>query len=174
MADRPNSNGNQMANTITHRLRKLKRAIRASTLEPLQFDRRPGVVGGCLVPDATLSTIDERCDIRLGWSEELDASWQRTGLSELPGRVTRLDRGWSTVLRNLDEEPLRMRNIGAEVAVGDWIVPSAELDRVEVVLPLRSAFVRRASFEGSRAESQTIAANIDVVMLVHALTSPPN
>ena len=34
------------------------------------------VVGGCLVPDATLSTIDERCDIRLGWSEELDASWR--------------------------------------------------------------------------------------------------
>ncbi|MEY2524716.1 MAG: ribosome biosis GTPase / thiamine phosphate phosphatase, partial [Ilumatobacteraceae bacterium] len=132
------------------------------------------VAGGCLVPDATLSTIDERCDIRLGWSEELDASWQATGLSELPGRVTRLDRGWSTVLRNLDEEPLRMRNIGAEVAVGDWVVPSVELDRVEVVLPRRSAFVRRASFEGSRAESQTIAANIDVVMLVHALTSPPN
>ena len=45
----------------------------------------------------------------------------------------------------------------------------SELDRVEVVLPRRSAFVRRASFEGSRAESQTIAANIDVVMLVHAL-----
>ncbi|HVE18529.1 MAG TPA: GTPase RsgA, partial [Ilumatobacteraceae bacterium] len=126
------------------------------------------------MPDATLSTIDERCDIRLGWSEELDASWQDTGLSELPGRVTRLDRGWSTVLRNLDDEPLRMRNIGADVAVGDWIVPSVELDRIEVVLPRRSAFVRRASFEGSRAESQTIAANIDVVMLVHALTTPPN
>ena len=96
------------------------------------------------------------------------------GFRELPGRVTRLDRGWSTVLRNLDDEPLRMRNIGADVAVGDWVVPSAELDRVEAVLPRRSAFVRRASFEGSRAESQTIAANIDVVMLVHALTSPPN
>ena len=78
------------------------------------------------------------------------------------------------MLRNLDDEPLRMRNIGADVAVGDWIVPSVELDRVEAVLPRRSAFVRRASFEGSRAESQTIAANIDVVMLVHALTSPPN
>ena len=92
----------------------------------------------------------------------------------MPGRVTRLDRGWSTVLRNLDAEPLRIRNIGADVAVGDWVVPSTELDRVEAVLPRRSAFVRRASFEGSRAESQTIAANIDVVMLVHALTSPPN
>lgn len=78
------------------------------------------------------------------------------------------------MLRNLDAEPLRIRNIGADVAVGDWVVPSAELDRVDSVLPRRSAFVRRASFEGSRAESHTIAANIDVVMLVHALTSPPN
>ncbi len=77
-------------------------------------------------------------------------------------------------MRRLDGEPLRVRNVGAEVAVGDWVVPSVELDRVEAVLPRRSAFVRRASFEGSRAESQTIAANIDVVMLVHALTSPPN
>lgn len=88
--------------------------------------------------------------------------------------MTRLDRGWSTILRNLDDAPQRIRNIGADVAVGDWLVPSVELDRVEVVLPRRSAFVRRASFEGNRAESQTIAANIDVVMLVHALSSPPN
>lgn len=124
--------------------------------------------------DATLGIIDERCDIRLGWNEELDDAWNALETGELPGRVTRLDRGWSTVLRNLDADPLRIRNIGAEVAVGDWVVPSAELDRVETVLPRRSAFVRRASFEGSRAESHTIAANIDVVMLVHALTSPPN
>jgi len=104
----------------------------------------------------------------------MDKAWQALGLPERPGRVARLDRGWSTVLRSLDDEPLRLRNIGADVAVGDWIVPSAELDRVEAVLPRRSAFVRRASFEGSRAESQTIAANIDVVMLVHSFTTPPN
>jgi ribosome biogenesis GTPase / thiamine phosphate phosphatase len=78
------------------------------------------------------------------------------------------------VLRKIGTEPLRVRNIGADVAVGDWVVPSLELDRVETVLPRRSAFVRRASFEGNRAEAHTIAANIDVVMLVHALTSPPN
>jgi ribosome biogenesis GTPase len=134
----------------------------------------PEAIGSCVGCDATLSIIDERCDIRLGWSEALEAAWHALGRGELPGRVTRLDRGWSTVLRSLDAEPLRIRNVGAEVAVGDWVVPSAELDRVEAVLPRRSAFVRRASFEGSRAESQTIAANIDVVMLVHALTSPPN
>ena len=75
---------------------------------------------------------------------------------------------------HLDDAPLRVRNIGADVAVGDCVVPSVELDRVETVLPRHSAFVRRASFEGNRAEAHTIAANIDVVLLVHALTSPPN
>jgi ribosome biogenesis GTPase len=134
----------------------------------------PASVDGRAERGATLDGIDEQGDVRLGWSEDLHASWKSLGLDVLPGRVTRLDRGWSTVLQNLDLDPLRIRNIGADVAVGDWVVPSVELDRVEAVLPRRSAFVRRASFEGSRAESQTIAANIDVVMLVHALTSPPN
>src|SRR3954453_14901877 len=118
--------------------------------------------------------IDLRGDNRLGWSQDLDKALAALGLTECPGRVARLDRGWSTVLRNLDAEPLRIRNIGADVAVGDWVVPSVELDRGETVLPRRSAFVRRAWLEGRRAESQTIAANIDVVMLVHPLNSPPN
>ncbi len=78
------------------------------------------------------------------------------------------------MLTSLDEEPLRVRNIGADVAVGDFVVVSGDGERVATVLPRRSAFVRRASFEGRRAESHTLAANIDVVMLVHALTSPPN
>lgn len=75
---------------------------------------------------------------------------------------------------SLDEPPLRMRNIGADVAVGDFVVVTDDGERVQEVLPRRSAFVRRASFEGNRAEAHTIAANIDVVMLLHALTSPPN
>jgi ribosome biogenesis GTPase len=74
----------------------------------------------------------------------------------------------------MDQPPLRMRNIGADVAVGDFVVVSDDGERVQQVLDRHSAFVRRASFEGSRAESHTIAANIDVVMLVHALTAPPN
>lgn len=68
----------------------------------------------------------------------------------------------------------RLRNIGADVAVGDWVVPSGDGERVEAVLERRSAFVRRASFDKMRAEAHTIAANIDVVFLVHALVAPPN
>jgi ribosome biogenesis GTPase len=139
------------------------------------FSARTGAVVGCCVDrDATLRFIDDSCDIRLGWNDQLAEAWSALGDVEVPGRVTRIDRGWSTVLRELDRAPLRIRNIGADVAVGDWVVPSAELDRVESVLPRRSAFVRRASFAGNRAEAHTIAANIDVVLLVHALTSPPN
>jgi ribosome biogenesis GTPase len=71
-------------------------------------------------------------------------------------------------------EPFRLRNIGADVAVGDWVVPSDDGERVEHVLERRSAFTRRASFDGMRAVSHTLAANIDVVFLVHALGSPPS
>lgn len=69
---------------------------------------------------------------------------------------------------------IRVRNIGADVAVGDWVVVSEDDERVEHVLPRRSAFVRRASFEGQRAEAHTIAANIDDVFLVHSIAAPPN
>ena len=78
------------------------------------------------------------------------------------------------MLVSLDEAPLRVRNIGADVAVGDFVVVSEDGERVAEVLHRHSAFVRRASFEGQRAKSHTIAANVDVVMLLHSLTSPPN
>ena len=121
----------------------------------------------------------------LGWDERWDSVWADVCVERGwdidahrgPGRISRLDRGWSTVWYGPlvhDDDSLRLRNIGAEVAVGDWIVPSTDLERVDCVLPRRSAFVRRASFEGQRAESHTIAANIDVVFLLHALVSPPN
>jgi ribosome biogenesis GTPase len=69
---------------------------------------------------------------------------------------------------------VRVRNIGADVAVGDWVVVSEDFERVDEVLTRRSAFKRRASFEGQRAEAHVIAANIDVVFLLHSLISPPN
>jgi ribosome biogenesis GTPase / thiamine phosphate phosphatase len=118
--------------------------------------------------------IDETGDFRLGWRNDLADAWRALDVSEPAARVARLDRGWSTLWRHVGAEPIRVRNIGADVAVGDWVVPSADHERVDHVLPRRSAFTRRASFEGNRAEAHTIAANIDVVMLVHALTSPPN
>lgn len=118
--------------------------------------------------------------VRLGWDDELERAWRelqrelQEGSAGPPGRVARLDRGWSTILLGADGPQTRVRNIGADVAVGDWVVVSADGERVEHVLPRKSAFVRRASFEGARGASHTVAANIDVVFLLHSLASPPN
>jgi ribosome biogenesis GTPase len=89
------------------------------------------------------------------------------------GRVTRLDRGWSTVL--LDSgSTVRVRNIGMEVAVGDRVRVDAAVERVEHVFDRSSALIRRNSFEGARGLRQVVAANIDTVFLLHAVTAPPN
>ena len=117
--------------------------------------------------------IDWSADANLGWSDALETEWRGLATSVRPGRVSRLDRGWSSVLIGVDLAPIRVRNIGADVAVGDFVVADSDAERVQNVLTRRSAFVRRASFEGSRGEAHTIAANVDVVMLIHALTSPP-
>ena len=113
-------------------------------------------------------------DIRLGWSAEFERSWRTAGVDRRSGRVVRLDRGWSSVAYAADQAPVRCRNIGADVAVGDWVVVSDDGERVELIVDRKSAFTRRASFEGNRAVAHTIAANIDIVVLVHQLTSPPN
>lgn len=114
-------------------------------------------------------------DVDLGWNDALDASWRSIGAPGAPGRVARIDRGWSTVMRHAtDLEPLRTRNLYVDVAIGDWVVPSDDDEQVKHIIERTSAFVRRASFEGDRFEADTLAANIDVVFLVHALGSAPN
>jgi ribosome biogenesis GTPase len=110
----------------------------------------------------------------MGWNDAFDGAWAELGRPGVPARVVRLDRGWSTVLIARDAVADRLRNLGADVAVGDWIVPSADGERVEHVLARQSAFVRRASFDGNRAVAHVIAANMDTVFLVHAMSAPPN
>lgn len=90
------------------------------------------------------------------------------------GRVSRLDRGWSTILMSAAGEPLRTRNIGADVAVGDWVVLSADFERVEHVIDRQSSLTRRVSSDVVRAESHTVAANMDTVLVVQAADVAPN
>lgn len=90
------------------------------------------------------------------------------------GRVTRIDRGWSSVELDASGEVARARNIGADVAVGDRVVISSDGERIEVVQPRSSALTRRASSDTVRAESHTIAANLDVVLVVQAASQPIN
>jgi ribosome biogenesis GTPase len=88
-------------------------------------------------------------------------------------RVKRLDRGWSTLLAP-DGSELRVRNIGKEVAVGDYVTVDTDDERVATVLPRKSALIRRASFEGARATSHIVAANIDTIFLLHAASTGVN
>jgi ribosome biogenesis GTPase len=114
----------------------------------------------------------------LGWSAHFDAVWKALGRPGDPARVSRLDRGWSTLLLpgrpGSDFGIGRARNIGMDVAVGDWVILDPEGERIDHILDRHSAFVRRASFEGARAQSHTLAANIDTVFLCHSFGVPPN
>ncbi len=114
-------------------------------------------------------TLDRRA---LGWSDHFEAAWASLGRPEPVGRVTRLDRGWSSVVSRPGAEASRVRNLGETVGVGDWVVVSGE--RVAHVLDRWSVLARRASFQGARGQVQVVAANVDTVLLLHALSHPPN
>jgi ribosome biogenesis GTPase len=95
------------------------------------------------------------------------------GSPVLTGRVTRLDRGWSTVLLD-DGDVIRVRNLGVEVSVGDRVSVSSDKERIESVHERQSALTRRSSFEGARGSRQIVASNIDTVFLVHAVNADVN
>lgn len=103
-------------------------------------------------------------------------------LSDLAGVVTRVDFGGCTLLGGGGEtiEAIvraklmgRKKSLGNTVVVGDRVGFSREPAHVviESVEPRRNAFSRRAS--GERAEEQVVAANLDQVVMVSAITDPP-
>lgn len=102
----------------------------------------------------------------LGWDETLAPLLPLGGT---PARVVRVDRGLATVetaggpLRAATREP---------VAVGDWVAVSTDPPAVLAVLPRRSAITRQAA--GDATVAQVLAANVDTVFLVVALSAPPN
>lgn len=118
--------------------------------------------------------------VALGWNERLHNHIASTSQNILQlissrrvGRVGRIDRGWSTILLSTTDSE-RVRNIGADVAVGDWVLISEDFERVEEVLPRGSALTRRASSDAMRAESHTVASNIDAVLVVQAASGEVN
>ena len=123
--------------------------------------------------------------LSLGWNvrlatELIEKKFDMTSLqrSRRLGRVSRIDRGWSTILTSGVHDAVdgveRVRNIGAEVAVGDWVIISDDLEKIDHVLSRSSALTRRASSDTVRAESHTVATNIDTVLVVQAATPDPN
>jgi len=135
---------------------------------------------------ANATTRDDSANaLSLGWNERLateliEKKYDMTSLQRgrRLGRVSRIDRGWSTILTSGVHDAVdgveRVRNIGADVAVGDWVIISDDLEKIDHVLSRSSALTRRASSDTVRAESHTVAANIDTVLVVQAATPDPN
>ena len=135
---------------------------------------------------ANATTRDDAAHaLSLGWNERLateliEKKYDMTSLQRgrRLGRVSRIDRGWSTILTSGVHDAIggveRVRNIGADVAVGDWVIISDDLEKIDHVLSRSSALTRRASSDTVRAESHTVAANIDTVLVVQAATQDPN
>ena len=106
-------------------------------------------------------------DLReLGWSADL-ADALPLGLE--PGRVIAAHRGGYDVQTAAGAVrtrlPGRLMRARADVAVGDWVALGDGL--VRVVLPRRTAIVRQVA--GTRTKSQTLAANVDLALVVSSL-----
>jgi ribosome small subunit-dependent GTPase A len=111
----------------------------------------------------------------LGWDEQYAADAEKLAPdARVAGRVARVDRGLATVLVAEGAVRVGLDASGAApaIATGDWVLLADET--VVEVLPRRSAFVRGDGREGVATEAQVVAANIDRVFLVHALTNGPN
>lgn len=92
----------------------------------------------------------------------------------------RIDRGVYTVVTDAVERPASLsgelkdaRDPVARPAIGDWVELGADADGdvVTRVLPRRSEFLRG---DISRLQAQVVAANVDVVFVVHGADAPAN
>ena len=106
----------------------------------------------------------------LGWTPGRDAELPA---GSVPARVCRVDRGRLSVLTGAGEQrivPAAALYDGGELggpAVGDWVALRGEL--AVAVLPRRTAFVRTVA--GRTSAAQVVAANVDTVLVVDALSS---
>jgi ribosome biogenesis GTPase / thiamine phosphate phosphatase len=102
----------------------------------------------------------------LGWNPELAENLE-PGLT--PGRVAAVHRGafdvWTETRVVRSRLPGRLMHEGLDVGVGDWVGLRDGL--VRAVLPRRSAIVRNAA--GLTTTAQTLAANVDVALVVSSL-----
>lgn len=115
----------------------------------------------------------------IGWDDRWHEAAAHAGPGT-PGRVVRADRSAVQVLLvdltvqppGLATDPVTATlHPAAEPPVtGDWVVVSE--GRVRAVLARRTSLVRGAGRTDTRG--QALAANVDVVVVVHAATEPPN
>ena len=107
----------------------------------------------------------------LGWNDEVATSLTAAlaaGPDLVPGRIVRVDRGEVDVATGVDDIVRATSTTSAKDAVaGDWVALDRGAARVTAIAPRSTAFVRRAA-RGARS-AQTLAANMDVVLVVQAL-----
>ena len=90
-------------------------------------------------------------------------------------RVVRADRGWVTAVAGAGEVRLRfdpLHQLVPPPTTGDWVGFSPGDDLVVSVLPRRTALVRAGAHD--EATPQVLAADVDLVGVCVALSSPPN
>lgn len=104
----------------------------------------------------------------LGWDADVAATVvPLLGDGLRAGRIVRVDRGEVDV--SLGDDVVRATSTTAakDAVAGDWVAIDVEQARVEALAPRRTVFVRRAARGAHRA--QALAANMDVVLVVHGL-----
>ena len=101
----------------------------------------------------------------IGFDESRVAeAWARGIDPATAARVVRMDRGWATLQGVDGTRRVRLRTCPT-IVVGDWLVEDA--DGTLVRLEQRSLLVRQAV--SGKAEPQSMAANVDVVLVTWAL-----
>jgi ribosome biogenesis GTPase len=116
----------------------------------------------------------------LGWDDDFDEAFRPHAEGSVPGRISVEHRGMYAVETSVGESWAeiagRMRHHADDrsdlPAVGDWVVleprPGDNRSTITAILPRRTAFVRKES--GFRTGGQVLAANIDLVWIVAAMT----
>ena len=105
-----------------------------------------------------------------GWNDHWAALATAVGDPATVGRITRVDRGWCTIV-GIGDSDVRART-PSPVAVGDWVAVDLEREEIIETLPRASELSRAAA--DSRTEIQYLAANVDFVFIMQSLTSDLN
>ena len=131
-------------------------------------------------------TMDEHALEKLGWGPPFQEAWRARGLAgEEPARIT-ADFGVEYMLSTLQGDmratlpgKLRMairKGQSPRPVVGDWVAFEPRRQEgtavIQAVMPRRTQLARKAV--GRSTEEQVVAANVDTVFLVSALTRDLN
>src|SRR5262249_35751605 len=96
---------------------------------------------------------------------QLRSAFAPYSATNLPGRVSRVDRGAVDVITEYDELRVRVQH-GVECTVGDWI--ALDDRQLTAVLPRRTALVR--SNVNGTSQPQVLASNIGPVFVAVPIT----